>query len=47
MPKNLGSGDKIPVKLWRIGFTDDGQRQPLFTLNPERAVTYFQTHRSE
>jgi hypothetical protein len=44
LPSNFGSGDKIHVKLWRIGFTDDSSRNPLFTRNPDHAAVYFQAH---
>jgi hypothetical protein len=38
MPESFERGDVAPVALYRIGHTDDSSRDPLFTMNREKAI---------
>ena len=38
MPESFERGDVAPVALYRIGHTDDSSRDPLFTINKEKAM---------
>ena len=40
MPEDIGSGAEVPTTLYRIGFTKDASRDPLFTPSRERAAAY-------
>jgi hypothetical protein len=38
MPDYLERDDVVPVALYRIGHTDDSSRDPLYTLDKEKAL---------
>ena len=38
MPEYLERGDVVPVAMYKIGHTDDSGRDPLFTLDREKAI---------
>lgn len=40
MAEDIGAGAEVPTTLYRIGFTKDASRDPLFTPSRERAAAY-------
>ncbi|HEY5991425.1 MAG TPA: hypothetical protein VIU10_02505 [Candidatus Udaeobacter sp.] len=42
MPDYLERDDVVPVALYRIGHTDDSSRDPLYTLDKEKALRALQ-----
>ena len=43
MPQSLESGNEVAVTLYRIGHTDDSNRDPLFTMIKEKALKFLTT----